>query len=278
MRVLAARRSVVAGVALAASALALLTLFAARREPDASRRLFAPGLFPPVSSSSQADAHARMIHQIGPANKTAWKPLWVACQRTWLAVFPDYAYRLWDKPELEALLREHYPTIWPLYAGYDDDIKRYDLARYVILYHHGGVYADLDVEVVRDFEVFVPRGRVGIAESPFANEGVQNALLTSPARHPFWLHVLRELHARRRTRSVLHATGPGALKAALSNAPAGAYVLLERERWAPPYRENKSAFYGERSALAPVTDARVVTVHHGTCSWCDGALVADGPR
>jgi mannosyltransferase OCH1-like enzyme len=276
MRALAARRSAVAGVALAASALALLAFFAMRR--DASLRLFAPGLFPLVSGSFQADTHARIIHQIGPANKMAWKPLWVACQRTWRAVFPDYAYRLWDKPEMEALLKEHYPTVWPMYAGYDDDIKRYDLARYVILYHHGGVYADLDVEVVRNFEMLVPRGRVGIAESPFANEGVQNALLTSPARHPFWLHVLRELHARRHKRSVLHATGPGALKAVLSKAPGYTYVLLERERWAPPYRENKSAFYGERSALAPVTDARVVTVHHGTCSWCDDTLVADSPR
>jgi hypothetical protein len=226
--------------------------------------------FPEVSETWVTDTHAHIIHQVAPANRSTWHPAWEQCQQTWIDFFPGYEYKMWTDSDVHALIATNYAALLPLYLSYDADIKRYDIARYVILFHHGGVYADMDVQVVRPFAELVPVGRVGVAESPFVNERVQNALLTSPPRHPFWFHVLRRAYKTRRLRSVLQATGPGLLLAVMQHAPPEMFHLLERQRFAPPYADG-SAFFAARVTLPPVTDARVVTVHHGTCAWCNKA-------
>tara|TARA_R110000823_G_scaffold253600_4_gene376022 strand:+ start:3911 stop:4564 length:654 start_codon:yes stop_codon:yes gene_type:complete len=51
---------------------------------------------------------------------------------------------LWSKSDIEDLL-EDYPQYKDFYQDLRYDIQRVDFARLLILYHHGGVYHDLDV-------------------------------------------------------------------------------------------------------------------------------------
>tara|TARA_R110000803_G_scaffold3369_1_gene11394 strand:+ start:801 stop:1457 length:657 start_codon:yes stop_codon:yes gene_type:complete len=51
---------------------------------------------------------------------------------------------LWSKKDIEDLL-EDYPEYKEFYYGMRYDIQRVDFARLLILYHHGGIYLDLDV-------------------------------------------------------------------------------------------------------------------------------------
>ena len=51
---------------------------------------------------------------------------------------------LWQASDIEDLL-EDYPEYKDFYYGMRYDIQRVDFARLLILYHHGGIYLDLDV-------------------------------------------------------------------------------------------------------------------------------------
>ena len=52
---------------------------------------------------------------------------------------------LWSEEDVEDLL-EDYPEYKKLYEDLRYDIQRIDFARLLILYHHGGLYLDLDVK------------------------------------------------------------------------------------------------------------------------------------
>ena len=103
----------------------------------------------------------------------------------------------------QALMREN-----------DKNIKRFDVARYFILYKYGGIYADMDYECFRNFENLIPQNKVSISESPYTqNEYLQNALMISPKEHPFWNKVIEKAKSRAdntgsENNMVLYQTGP----------------------------------------------------------------------
>ncbi len=89
----------------------------------------------------------RIIHQ-------TWRTYEVPeCYRDWQASWqrlnPGYAYRLWTNGDIERLIAEDFPQWAPLFNSYAKNICRIDLARYLILKKHGGIYADLDHECLR---------------------------------------------------------------------------------------------------------------------------------
>ncbi len=71
---------------------------------------------------------------------------------SWRRFHPGWQYRLWTDETIEAFVREKYPSVVPLFLSYPDHIQRVDAARYMILFHFGGVYSDLDIECLRSFD------------------------------------------------------------------------------------------------------------------------------
>lgn len=65
---------------------------------------------------------------------------------SWKSKHPDFAFRLWSDEDNLNLIKTEYPDLLDLYLNMSSPIMRCDLARYVILYHHGGYYIDLDVQ------------------------------------------------------------------------------------------------------------------------------------
>jgi mannosyltransferase OCH1-like enzyme len=152
----------------------------------------------------------KIIHQTAPSNKDKWHPIWFEYQKTWHKYFPspEYKYVLWSDDDLENLIKYDFPSFYPIYINYNKNIKRIDIARYFILYKYGGIYADMDYKCFKNFYDLLPQDKISISESPYPNnEFIQNALMVSPAKHPFWLKVIEE--AKNRTNyPVLVATGP----------------------------------------------------------------------
>ena len=56
-----------------------------------------------------------------------------------------FAYCHWTHAELEAFVADEYPWLLSTYLAYPYVIQRCDVARYLVLYHYGGTYVDLDV-------------------------------------------------------------------------------------------------------------------------------------
>ena len=88
----------------------------------------------------------KIIHQIAPANKDDWHPLWLKCCQTWQKHFPDFDYKLWnDEDDIDKFVRDYYPQYYNIYLEFPLHIMRIDFARLFILHHYGGIYADMDV-------------------------------------------------------------------------------------------------------------------------------------
>ena len=59
---------------------------------------------------------------------------------------------MWNDTEGMALIRNHYPWFYKHIGAFKTGVEKADIMRYFILYHHGGVYADLDMECLRPWE------------------------------------------------------------------------------------------------------------------------------
>lgn len=160
----------------------------------------------------------KILHQTWKSTDVPerFKP-WV---ESWKRLNPSFEYRLWTDRMLLDFVAEHYPDFLPVYCDYPAPIMRADAARYLLLHHFGGVYADLDTECVAPFDVLLGEDRVVLCHEPPEHGGMHhirkrglstmlfNGLMASPARHPFWEEVMRQLVVCRHAPGVLDATGP----------------------------------------------------------------------
>lgn len=179
----------------------------------------------------------RIIHQTAPSNPGTWPEAWWRCQETVLRNMSGYKYMMWTDEDLEGLIRERYPWFLDTFLNYPSPIFRADAARYFILYEHGGIYLDMDMEVLDDFYDQLPSNKPSVVESPFpANEKTQNSLMASPPRHPFWNDVMREMMAVAVyfQSNVLDATGPRMLDRVLADHDGMVHVLPMKQFNPPP--------------------------------------------
>ncbi|MDY4758899.1 MAG: glycosyltransferase, partial [Bacteroidaceae bacterium] len=76
------------------------------------------------------------------------------CIASWRKNLPDYEIKEWNEDNFNV-------NIIP-YTKEAYEVKKYafvsDYARFWILYHHGGIYFDTDVEVIRPMEEIIRRG------------------------------------------------------------------------------------------------------------------------
>lgn len=72
----------------------------------------------------------------------------VKCMNSWRKYLPDYQLRLWNEDSFD--VRQHPYTSEALESGKYAFIT--DYVRLYALYHHGGIYLDTDVEMVKNLD------------------------------------------------------------------------------------------------------------------------------
>lgn len=171
----------------------------------------------------------RIIHQ-------SWKveqvpECWLAFQKSWRENHPRYEYRFWTDDANRTFIARVFPDLLPVYDGYRHPVCRADLARYLVVCHHGGVYVDLDCESLRPLDdllsgrelVFGLEPHSHVAKPAVTSRGfkriVCNALFASVPRHPFWQHLFPLLLASKDEGNVLEASGPFVLTRACDTYP-----------------------------------------------------------
>lgn len=213
----------------------------------------------------------KIIHQTAPDDMAKWPEIWYKCQESWKRNYPDYEYRMWTDADLDNFMKEKYPEYWPMYQSYPRKIQKIDAARYFILYEYGGIYADMDFECVRPFMHLIDDSKVGVAESQHVEqngEELQNALMVSPDKHPFWLEVFKDLkeHANDPAGGggPIWTTGPYVIIRTYHSNPE-LMQALPRDGFAPkttPHSSGNETFTDDQRA-----NPDVYTVHHGTYTW-----------
>jgi hypothetical protein len=152
----------------------------------------------------------KIIHHICPKDFKRWNSKWFTGYESWIRLFPkpEYTHMLWYDDELNKLVDEEFPWFSEIFNSYDVNIKRIDMIRPFFLYKYGGIYADMDYVVYKNFFDELPQDKVSIPESPYKdNEFIQNALLISPPKHNFWLLIIDECFLNK-DKHVFEATGP----------------------------------------------------------------------
>lgn len=105
------------------------------------------------------------------------------CIQSWQTFLPDYEFVLWDKERFDLD-----SNVWVKQAY---DHKKYafaaDYIRLYSLYHHGGIYLDTDVEVLKSFNDFLHHSAFTGFES---RTDIEAAVIGSVKGHPWIKDIL----------------------------------------------------------------------------------------
>lgn len=91
----------------------------------------------------------KIIHQIwlqGENNIPADYPNYSA---SWKEKNPEFTYILWDDEMISELIKKIFPQFMKIYNSYPKLVQKVDSAKYIILYHYGGIYIDMDLECIQ---------------------------------------------------------------------------------------------------------------------------------
>lgn len=198
----------------------------------------------------------RIVHQTAPDDISLWPKSWHTCQKSVLQNMKGFEYRMWNDNDLDDLIREKYPWFYDFYKSYPKTIHRVDAARYAILQQYGGIYMDMDIEVINDFYSLLPVDCVSIVESCFPEtETAQNSIMASMPNDNFWTEVFREMiwTYPEYKDSVIDATGPRMLDRVIARYPKHVNILPKTEF--NPHPTDKSLYH------------KLYTRHHYTAVW-----------
>jgi mannosyltransferase OCH1-like enzyme len=224
----------------------------------------------------------RIIHQ-------SWKVEqvpdgWLAFQESWRRNHPDYEYRFWTDDANRAFVAHFFPEFLAVYDGYRHPVSRADLARYLVVSHFGGVYADLDCESLKPLDDLLTGHTLMFGLEPpshvkrpaVASRGftrvVCNALFASVPGHPFWQHLFPLLAATKEEGNVLECAGPFALTRACDSYPRPQDITILPSDVLYPLDNYLQPTNERANAEGPYT------VHHWSGSWWRDAVISSARR
>ncbi len=159
----------------------------------------------------------QIIHQIYDNNFPPPQHL-LEMSKSWINLHPDWIYRLWDKDQIYSFLNENYSKYVLFYNSLPFDAQRWDFIRYLILYHFGGLYVDMDYESRKPITDLIKGSTCCLGLEPsghsYCNQVIiGNALMATIPRHPFIKIVIDEIVSNRvellnKKLQIMESTGP----------------------------------------------------------------------
>ena len=155
----------------------------------------------------------RLIHQ---TYRTYTIPtVWNATVQSVMKMNSDeFQYRRWSHTDMDRFVRQHEPHFyWNTFIHYRYDIQRIDSFRYVLLFHLGGVYIDMDDacrrplrELVATMEALDPNS-THLALLPEGESfGIQNNFMIATAGHPIYKQLIARLNLFNQNFLIYHVT------------------------------------------------------------------------
>lgn len=164
--------------------------------------------------SPTVGAIPKIVHHIYKTNLEhgPWPyKIWETSYASWKTFFPEpeYTHFFWSDNDMDVFFEKRCRRHWKTYNDEERYIVRSDLSRYCLLSKIGGIYADLDYQVRRNFFKHLEPGKVNLVESPYLGETVQNSLMASPPGLPYWEKLMDLVDSRSvPEENILLAAGP----------------------------------------------------------------------
>ncbi len=207
-----------------------------------------------------------LIHQTWKTSEipAKWKPFAKKVQD----LNPGWKYQLWTDADNDTFVKKEFPAFYSTFRSFSREIMRADVIRYLIMYKLGGVYLDLDYEVLKPFDfgnhsLVLPYNR----NKSFgdAQDDIGNCFFASEPGHPFWADVIKELSEHPPVvtdyTQVVEATGPRLLNRVFNNKTYPNIYLPDRLIYHPPSPRNAS----EADAIRK--NGISLGIHHTWGSW-----------
>ena len=137
--------------------------------------------------------------------------------KSWMRLHPRWEYYFWTEADVRLLLVQHYPDYVSMYDGYKGSIFRSDAMRYFVLYHYGGVYADLDVEALQPMDTLINSHQCLLSYENYEHAYflyhqytpvVMTTVMACTPQHPLFKQLISSLLGSSTFTDVLYATGP----------------------------------------------------------------------
>jgi mannosyltransferase OCH1-like enzyme len=208
----------------------------------------------------------RIIHQTWKNEKIPgkWKPF----QQKVKQLHPDWEYRLWTDSDNLDFVRKYYTGFFGIFSRYPKNIMRADVIRYLIMDKIGGLYLDLDYEMIKPFNfqndtIILPLNRSKKFGDNYDSLG--NCIFASIPGHQFWKDVINHLKQNQddviEYIQVLDATGPGLLTKIFYQNQYDDIYTPERMVFHPPVPANKKEY------LEILNNGISYGIHHGWGIW-----------
>ncbi|MFZ0930337.1 MAG: glycosyltransferase, partial [Syntrophobacteraceae bacterium] len=93
----------------------------------------------------------KLIHQTAKTHELPSE--WRRFQQIVRELHPAWEYRLWTDEDNDAFVKKEYLNFLPVFRAFSKGIMRADVIRYLIMYRIGGLYLDLDYEMLKPFDL-----------------------------------------------------------------------------------------------------------------------------
>ena len=208
----------------------------------------------------------KLIHQTWKTSETPKK--WLPFVNIVRELNPDWQYKLWSDEDNEKFVKEEYPDFYDTFTGFSRGIMRADVIRYLIMYKLGGVYLDLDYEMLKPFDfaehkIILPLNRSKNYGDKIDELG--NCIFASEPGHKFWADVIDDLKNNPPNvtdySQIVEATGPRLLTKIYKQNTYTDIYLPDRLIYHPPSPNNK------RDVKKIKNNGVSLGIHHPWGSW-----------
>lgn len=130
----------------------------------------------------------------------------------------NFEYRLYDDQDIDSFVQENTPQFYSKFKSFQKQIERVDFWRYAVLYHVGGIYADLDMEFIgtpKQIKKYLKMNKIVLGYEPPEHAKpnhpklICNAFMISPPKQQYWLDLMQYICDHYSiNQTVLENTGP----------------------------------------------------------------------
>ncbi|MGZ8557585.1 MAG: glycosyltransferase family 32 protein [Chitinophagaceae bacterium] len=191
------------------------------------------------------------------------------------ALHPDWQYMLWTDDDNNAFVKDEFPEFYPVFQAFEKNIMRADVIRYLIMYKIGGLYLDMDYEMLKPFQyadknLVLPYSRQIALGNKWDLLG--NCVFASAPNHIFWKKVIEDLQNNPppadKYIDVENATGPFFLTRIFFEGKYPDAFLPDRLIFHPPTPRNDIEY------IKIIQNRVSEGIHHVTGTWREKTILS----